>query len=44
MRLHEVTCKRHITEGFLKCPNPSCGREYEIKGGVINMLLREDEV
>ena len=40
--LHEICCKRHITEGQLICPN--CERSYEIKTGIVNMLLNEDEV
>ena len=42
MNLHDICCKRHITEGTLICPN--CSRQYEIKGGVVNMLLTEEEV
>ena len=40
--IYEVCCKRHITEGAMQCPN--CGREYQIKNGIANMLLNEDEV
>jgi len=42
MNLHDICCKRHISQGSLICRN--CNREYIIKGGVINMLLLEDEV
>ena len=40
--IHDVCCKRHITEGALQCPN--CEREYQIKNGIANMLLTEEEV
>ena len=40
--LHEICCQRHITEGQLICPN--CDRKYDIKNGIVNMLLNEDEV
>ena len=42
MLLHDICCKRHITEGTLICN--SCKREYPLKNGVVNMLLTEDEV
>ena len=42
MNLHDICFKRHISQGSLICRN--CNREYIIKGGVINMLLLEDEV
>ena len=40
--LWEITCRRHVTEGQLICRN--CGRQYDIKNGIVNMLLNEDEV
>ena len=40
--LHLVLLKRQVIEGSLQCPN--CAREYEIKSGIPNMLLNEDEV
>ena len=42
MALHDICCKRHITEGTMCCPN--CNREYGIRNGIANMLLNEDEV
>ena len=40
--LHMLLLKRQVVEGCLTCPN--CERSYEIKGGIPNMLLNEDEV
>jgi len=40
--LHLLLLKRQVLEGSLVCP--SCERVYEIKGGIPNMLLNEDEV
>ena len=40
--LHLLLLKRQILEGTLTCPN--CERVYEIKTGIPNMLLNEDEV
>lgn len=40
--LHLILVKRQVTEGSLQCPN--CERFYEIKNGIPNMLLNEDEV
>ena len=40
--LWEICVHRHITEGMLHCNN--CGRQYDIKNGIVNMLLNEDEV
>lgn len=40
--LHLILVKRQVTEGSLQCPN--CERVYEIKNGIPNMLLNEDEV
>ena len=42
INLHDICCRRHITYGHLQCQN--CSRVYEIKNGIINMLLNEDEV
>ena len=42
MTVHDLCCKRHITEGALICP--ACSREYQIKMGIANMLLTEEEV
>ncbi len=41
---HMLLLKRQVVEGSLTCPNPECERVYEIKGGIPNMLLNEDEV
>ena len=40
--LHMLLLKRQVVEGSLTCPH--CQRVYEIKGGIPNMLLNEDEV
>jgi len=40
--LHVLLVRRQIVEGQMECPN--CERVYEIKNGIPNMLLREDEV
>jgi multifunctional methyltransferase subunit TRM112 len=40
--LHLLLCKRQVVEGAMKCPH--CGRIYEIKNGIPNMLLDETEV
>ena len=40
--LHLLLLRRQVIEGNLICPN--CERVYEIKGGIPNMLLNEDEV
>ena len=42
INLWEITCRRHVTEGQLVCRN--CSRQYDIKNGIVNMLLNEDEV
>ena len=39
---HMLLLKRQVLEGSLTCPN--CERVYQIKGGIPNMLLNEDEV
>ena len=41
-QLHLLLLKRQVVEGALQCPN--CDRQYEIKSGIPNMLLNEDEV
>ena len=41
-QLHLLLLKRQVVEGSLVCPN--CSRVYEIKNGIPNMLLNEDEV
>ena len=40
--LHMLLLKRQVVEGSLQCP--TCARQYEIKSGIPNMLLNEDEV
>lgn len=40
--LHLLLVRRQIVEGYMICPN--CERQYDIKNGIPNMLLREDEV
>ena len=40
--MHLLLLKRQIVTGALMCNN--CGRQYEIKNGIPNMLLNEDEV
>ena len=40
--LHLLLVKRQVLEGEMQCPN--CERIYEIKNGIPNMLLNEDEV
>ena len=40
--LHLLLVRRQIVEGSMICPN--CDRVYEIKNGIANMLLLEDEV
>lgn len=40
--LHALLVKRQIVDGEMICPN--CDRVYEIKNGIANMLLQEDEV
>ena len=40
--LHLLLVRRQIVDGEMQCPN--CDRIYEIKNGIANMLLNEDEV
>jgi multifunctional methyltransferase subunit TRM112 len=40
--LHLLLVRRQIVDGEMRCPN--CDRVYEIKNGIANMLLLEDEV
>ena len=40
--LHMLLLKRQVVEGSLVCPH--CERIYEIKGGIPNMLLNENEI
>ncbi len=40
--LHTLLVRRQIIDGEMQCPN--CDRIYEVKNGIANMLLNEDEV
>ena len=40
--VHHVLNETIVNEGILICPN--CGREYPIKNGIINMVLKDDEM
>jgi len=40
--MYEVLMKRQVVEGQMICP--CCERVYDIKNGIANMLLTEDEV
>jgi multifunctional methyltransferase subunit TRM112 len=40
--LHMLLVRRQIVDGEMQCPN--CDRVYEIKNGIANMLLLEDEI
>jgi multifunctional methyltransferase subunit TRM112 len=40
--LHLLLVRRQIVDGEMQCPN--CDRVYEIKNGIANMLLLEDEI
>ena len=40
--LHLLLVRRQIVDGEMQCPN--CDRVYDIKNGIANMLLNEDEV
>ncbi len=40
--LHLLLVRRQIVDGEMVCPN--CSRVYEIKNGIANMLLQEDEI
>ena len=40
--IHHILFEVLIEEGSLICKN--CGKEYEIKNGIPNMVLNDDEV
>jgi len=40
--INDVLFQVQIEEGSLTCKN--CGKEYEIKNGIPNMVLNDDEV
>jgi len=42
LNLHLLLVRRQIVDGEMQCPN--CDRVYEIKNGIANMLLLEDEI
>ena len=41
-KIHHLLFEIHIVDGFLICPQTS--RKFQIKDGIPNMLLHEDEV
>ena len=41
-KIHHALFEVHVIEGLLTCPES--GRQFIIKDGIPNMLLREDEV
>ena len=40
--VHKILNETLINEGCLKCPN--CQREFPIKIGIVDMVLRDDEM
>ena len=40
--VHKILNETLINEGCLKCPN--CQREFPIKNGIVDMVLRDDEM
>ena len=40
--VHKILNETIVNEGFLKCPN--CQREFPIKKGIVDMVLRDDEM
>ena len=40
--VHKILNETLIISGFLKCPN--CQREFPIKNGIVDMVLRDDEM
>jgi multifunctional methyltransferase subunit TRM112 len=40
--VHDLVMDVHINEGALVCPN--CARDFPIKKGIPNMVLKEDEL
>ena len=40
--VHKITDETLIIEGNLKCPN--CQREFPIINGIVDMVLRDDEM
>ena len=40
--VHKVIDETLVINGNLKCPN--CQREFPIKNGIVDMVLRDDEM
>ena len=40
--VHKILNETIIISGLLKCPN--CQREFPIKNGIVDMVLRDDEM
>ena len=40
--VHKILYETLVNEGCLKCPN--CQREFPIKKGIVDMVLRDDEI
>ena len=40
--LNNILNEVQIVNGFLICKN--CGRQYEIKNGIVDMVLKDDEI
>ena len=40
--VHKIIDETLIIEGYLKCPN--CQREFPIINGIVDMVLRDDEM
>ena len=40
--VHRILNETLIKQGILKCPN--CQREFPIKNGIVDMVLRDDEM
>ena len=40
--VHKILNETLVNEGCLKCPN--CQREFPIKNGIVDMVLRDDEM
>lgn len=41
-KMHNILFQFHVIEGALICPE--CKRHYEIKNGIPNLLLTDDEI
>ena len=40
--VHRILNETLVKQGILKCPN--CHREFPIKNGIVDMVLRDDEM